>query len=61
MAEDATFESDKGIGLAVVLGVLAGVGAVAMGAGPSRVIKAFGFAAAVTLGVLLIVALHVYD
>jgi hypothetical protein len=61
MATDATFESDKSIGLAVVLGVLALAGALVMLAVPNSVIGALGFAAAMTIGSILVVALHVYE
>lgn len=61
MAEDGTFESDKGIGLAVVLGLLAVVSALVMGVGGERVVRAYGFAGAISLGVVLLVALHAYD
>jgi hypothetical protein len=61
MAEDVTFESDKGIGLAVVLGLLAVVSALVMAAGGDSVVRAFGFAGAMAIGVVLLVAIHVYD
>jgi hypothetical protein len=60
MAEDATFESDKSIGLGVVLGLLAVVCAMAMAVGGDRVIRAFGFAGAIALGSLLVAVLHAY-
>lgn len=60
MANDATFESDVSIGLSVVLGVLAVGAALAMLAGAGTVTGAFGFAASITLGVVLVVALHAY-
>jgi len=60
MAHDATFESDKSIGLAVVLGVLALAGTVTMLVGAGSVTGAYGFALAMTLGAVLVVVLHVY-
>jgi hypothetical protein len=61
MAEDVTFESDKGIGLSVVLGLLAVVSALVMAVGGDSVVRAFGFASAMALGVVLLVVIHVYD
>lgn len=64
MASDATFESDKGIGLAIVLGALAVGGALMMlgtVATPGTLLAAYGFAAAVVAGALAVVALHVYE
>ena len=61
MAQDVTFESDKSIGLAVVLGVLAVASALVMLAAPGTVTGALGFAAAMTFGAILVVALHAYE
>lgn len=61
MAHDATFETDKSIGLAVILGVLGVASAASMLVAPGTVVGAFGFAAAMTVGVALIVSLHVYE
>lgn len=61
MSDDAAFESDMSIGLSVMLGLLAIGGAALMFAAPSTVTGAWGFAAAMTLGALLVVALHVYE
>lgn len=61
MAHDATFESDKSIGMAVILGVLGVASAASMLVAPGTVAGAFGFAAAMTIGVVLVVALHVYE
>lgn len=61
MADDATFESDKGIGVAIVLGLLAMAAAGVQLAAHGTVTGAFGFAGAMTLGSLLVVALHVYE
>lgn len=60
MAHDEAFESDKSIGVAIVLGVLAVASALAMLVAPGTVTGAFGFAAALTIGCLLVVALHAY-
>lgn len=60
MTSNAAFESDKGIGLAILLGVLAVAGALVMLASPGTETAAWGFAAAVIFGCLLVVAIHVY-
>lgn len=61
MAEDAAFESDMGIGLAVILGVLAIAGAATMAVAPGTVTGAIGFALAMTVGAILVVVLHLYE
>lgn len=61
MAHDAAFESDVSMGLTVILGVLAIAGAALMLFAPGSVTGALGFAAAMTIGALLVVALHVYE
>lgn len=61
MAHDAAVESDVSIGLTVILGVLAVASAAAMLVAPGSVTGAFGFAAAMTVGIVLVVALHVYE
>ena len=53
-------ESDVGLGLTVVFGLLALVGAVAMLAAPGQVTKAWGFALAVAAATLSVVAAQVY-
>lgn len=55
-----TVESDKGIGLGVVLALLAGVGAAAMLVAPEQVTKAWGFALAMFAAALAVVAVQVY-
>lgn len=54
--------TDKGVGLAVLFGLLALVGAGAMLGGEtiSSAVSGAGFAAAVAFGCLAIVALHLY-
>ncbi|PSP76534.1 hypothetical protein BRC81_13050 [Halobacteriales archaeon QS_1_68_20] len=59
MANDAV-ESDKGIGIAVVLGALAVASAGASLATAGTVTSAWGFAAATLFGILLVAAIHVY-
>lgn len=61
MAHDGAFESDTSIGLTVVMGVLALGGAAVMLVGAGTVTGALGFAAAMAIGILLVVALHVYE
>lgn len=61
MANDAAFESDKGIGLTVILGLLAVASAAVLLAAPGTVTGALGFAAATAIGIVLVVALHVYE
>ena len=61
MSQEATFASDKSIGLSVLLGVLAVASALVMLVAPGDVATGAGFAGAMTLGALLIVALHVYE
>lgn len=62
-------ESDMGIGLGVLFSLLAAVGAVAMYVGGlgtqgavdvDDAVAAWGFALAVTVGCLAVVAIHVY-
>jgi len=53
-------ESDKGLGLAVVFTLLAVIGALVMAAGPSQMVMAVGFAAALTAGLLAVLVIHVY-
>lgn len=59
MATDAT-ESDKGIGLTVVLGALALASAAVSLAAHGTELAAWGFAAAMFLGLLLVTAIHAY-
>jgi hypothetical protein len=61
MSQEAAFESDVSIGLALVLGVLAVGSAMVTLFAPGTVVAGFGFAGAMTLGALLIVALHVTE
>lgn len=60
MAHDEVVESDKSIGVAIVLGVIAVAGAAAMLVEPGSVLGAYGFAVAIAVGSLLVVALHAY-
>lgn len=59
MATDAV-ETDKGIGIAVVLGALALASAAMALAAPGTELAAWGFAAATVLGLLLVTAIHAY-
>jgi len=54
-------ESDVGIGLGMVFGVLALFGAAAMVAGPTRLTVAWGFAAATAAAGVGVVALHLFE
>jgi hypothetical protein len=55
-----TFESDVGVGLTVLFGLVALVGAGAMLAAPGQVAKAWGFALAMVAATLAVVAAQVY-
>lgn len=59
MATDAT-ETDKGIGIAVVLGALALASAAVPLAAAGTELAAWGFAGAIVFGLLLIAAIHTY-
>ncbi len=52
--------SDKGLGLGLLFGLLAAGGALGMVAVPGGLTAAWGFAAAMIAGVILIVAVHAY-
>ena len=60
MAEHETVASDMGIGLATLFTLLAVGSTVAMFVEPGSELAAWGFAAAVTAGVLAVTAIHVY-
>ncbi|TQQ79849.1 hypothetical protein EGH24_10195 [Halonotius terrestris] len=53
--------TDKGIGVAMALGVVAFLGAGVMFAGGTQLFQAWGFAAAVIAASLAVVALQIYD
>lgn len=55
-----TIESDMGIGLTVLFGLVALGGAAAMVAAPTQVGKAWGFALAMVAAVVAVVAAQVY-
>ena len=55
-----TFESDMGVGLTVLFGLVAPVGAAAMLAAPGQVNKAWGFALAVVAATLAVVVAQAY-
>lgn len=61
MAHATETGTDKGLGLSVVLGLLAALGAVGMFVGAPDELAAWGFAAAVLFGSLAVVAIHVWD
>jgi hypothetical protein len=60
MAEHETVASDMGIGLATLFTLLAVAATVAMFVAPGTELAAWGFAAAVTAGVLAVSAVHLY-
>ncbi|WP_092629596.1 DUF7525 family protein [Haloplanus vescus] len=59
MALDAV-ETDKGVGLSVLFGIFAAVGALVMVAGPGQSTKAAGFALAVGAALCSVVAVQAY-
>lgn len=60
MARTKQVTSDKGLGLGMLFGLLAAGGALGMVAVPGGLVSAWGFAAAVLAGVVLVVAVHIY-
>ena len=60
MAEHETVGSDKGIGLATLFTLLAVGSTIAMFTQPGSELAAWGFAGAVTAGVLAVAAVHLY-
>ncbi|WP_122089099.1 DUF7525 family protein [Halalkalicoccus subterraneus] len=60
MARTTQVTSDKGIGIGLLFGLLAAGGALAMVAVPGGLISAWGFAAAMIAGTILVVAVHAY-
>jgi hypothetical protein len=57
---EQTVDSDKGIGLAVVLSLLTLVGSAVMLAGPGQVTKAWGFGLAMVAAMLAVVFTQLY-
>ena len=60
MADHETVASDKGIGLATLFTLLAVGATVAMFVAPGTELAAWGFAGAMTAGVLAVAAVHLY-
>jgi hypothetical protein len=60
MATEAT-QSDKGIGLGLVLSVISLLGAAVMFGGPGQELKAWGFGGAIVAAGLAIVFLHLFE
>ncbi|MFB6147107.1 MAG: hypothetical protein ABEJ08_05410 [Halobacteriaceae archaeon] len=60
MATQRAQKSDKGIGVTLALGTLTLVAAGYTFVAPTQELTAWGFAAAVTLAVLTVAALHVW-
>lgn len=61
MAHATDAGTDKGLGLALVFGLIATLGAVGMFIGAPDELAAWGFAAAVLFGSLAVVAIHLWD
>lgn len=57
---EATVNSDRGIGFAVVLSLLTLLGAAVMLVGPGQVAKAWGFALAMVAAMLAVVFTQLY-
>ena len=60
MSEHGSSGTDRGLGLGLLFGALALVGAGAMVVSGGEELAAWGFGAAVLFGCLAVVALHVY-
>ncbi|WP_336361251.1 DUF7525 family protein [Haladaptatus sp. ZSTT2] len=60
MTAESAAATDKGIGMAMLFGALALVGALVMYVFPETLNAAYGFAAAIVFGCILITTLHVY-
>jgi hypothetical protein len=60
MADHETISTDMGIGLATLFTLLATAATVAMFVTPGSELAGWGFAAAVTAGVLAVAAIHIY-
>ncbi|WP_277555385.1 DUF7525 family protein [Halobaculum limi] len=56
-----TLESDMAVGVALIFGALAVVGAGFMFAGASQIVMAWGFALAMVAAMLAVVAVQVFD
>ncbi len=61
MANATETGTDKGLGLALVLSLIAALGAVGMFVGAPDELAAWGFAAAILFGSLAVVAIHLWD
>ncbi|SHG84430.1 DUF7525 family protein [Halobaculum gomorrense] len=59
--ETQTLESDKAVGLSLVFGALAVVGAGFMLAGATQIVMAWGFALAMAAAILSVVAVQAFD
>lgn len=59
--ETETLESDKALGVSLVFGAFAVVGAGFMLAGASQIVMAWGFALALTAAILAVIALQAFD
>ena len=59
--ETGSVDSDKAIGISMAFGVLAVVGALLMLGGPTQLLQAWGFAAAMITAALSIAVIHLYE
>lgn len=59
--ETGSVDSDKAIGVSMALGVLAVLGALLMFGGPTQLMQAWGFGAAMVAAALAVVAIHLYE
>lgn len=59
--ETGSVDSDKALGVSMAFGVLAVVGALLMLGGPSQLMRAWGFAAAMITAALAVVVIHLYE
>jgi len=59
--ETGSVDSDKALGVSMAFGVLAVLGALFMFGGPTQLMKAWGFAAAMVTAALAVAVIHLYD
>ncbi|MEA1931690.1 DUF7525 family protein [Halohasta litorea] len=59
--ETGSVDSDKALGVSMAFGVLAVLGALLMFGGPTQLMKAWGFAAALLTAALSVAVIHLYE